>query len=231
MAAPLYRRAEDPDEKAAGMKQVLQSRSGLVVVRDVPEPSCPPGSVVVRNAFSAISSGTERSRFAESQKSLVARARERPDLVRDVVQRARGEGIRKTRSAVQRKLTEELAVGYSSSGHVARVGSAVRGFVPGDRVACAGAGFANHAAVICVPSNLCARVPSTVPLEHASLTTIAAIALHGVRLAGVQVGDRVAVIGCGLVGQVACRLLRSAGAEVFAIDIDETRVADALAGG
>ncbi len=231
MAPPLYRRVHGPDEKTGGMKQVLQSRSGLVVVREVPEPRCPPGSVVVRNAFSAISSGTERSRFTESQKSLIARARDRPDLVRDVVQRARGEGIRKTRSAVQRKLAEEVAVGYSSAGHVAHVGSAVRGFVPGDRVACAGAGFANHAAVICVPSNLCARVPSDVPLEHAALTTIAAIALHGVRLAGVQVGDRIAVIGCGLVGQAACRLLRSAGAEVFAIDVDPSRVEDALAGG
>jgi predicted dehydrogenase len=231
MEAPLYRRADGADQKACGMKQVLQSRSGLVVVRDVPEPRCPPGSVVVHNAFSAISSGTERSRFTESQKSLVARARDRPDLVRDIVQRARGEGIRKTRSMVQRKLAEELGVGYSSAGHVVRVGSAVRGLAPGDRVACAGAGFASHAAVVSVPANLCARVPSSVPLECASLTTIAAIALHGVRLAAVQVGDRVAVIGCGLVGQIACRLLRTAGAEVFAIDVEASRVEDALAGG
>ena len=213
------------------MKQVLQSRRGLVLVRDVPEPQCPHGAVIVRNAFSAISSGTERSRVTESQKSIVARARERPELVRDVVQLAREEGIRKTRSTIQRKLAEEVPVGYSSAGQVLRVGSAVRGLAPGDRVACAGAGFANHAEIICVPANLCARVPSSVPLQNASLTTIAAIALHGIRLAEVTIGDRVAVIGCGLVGQIACRLLRSAGADLYAIDVDGSRVQDALAGG
>jgi predicted dehydrogenase len=213
------------------VKQVLQSRRGLVVVRDVPEPHGPRGSVVVRNAFSAISSGTERARFTESQKSLVARAKERPDLVRSVVQRARTEGIRKTRSAVQKKLGEETAVGYSSAGHVVRVGSAVRGLSPGDRVACAGARFANHAELVCVPANLCARVPPAVALREASLTTIAAIALHGIRLVGVDLGARVAVVGCGLVGQIACRLLRSAGAEVFAIDVDPEPVEEAFAAG
>ena len=210
---------------------MLQSRRGIVVVRDVPEPHCPRGSVVVRNSFSAISSGTERARFTESQKSLVARARERPDLVRSVVQRARTEGIRKTRSTIQKKLGEETAVGYSSAGHVVRVGSAVRGLSPGDRVACAGAGFANHAELVCVPANLCARVPPGVALREASLTTIAAIALHGIRLAGVDLGARVAVVGCGLVGQIACRLLRAAGAEVFAIDLDPDPVEEAVAAG
>jgi predicted dehydrogenase/threonine dehydrogenase-like Zn-dependent dehydrogenase len=213
------------------VKQVLRSRSGLVVVRDVPEPHCPQGSIVVRNAFSAISSGTEGSALRQSRKSLVSRARERPDLVRDVVRRARSDGVRKTRDLVQRKLGEEVSLGYSSAGEVLRVGSAVRGISPGDHVACAGAGFANHAGIVAVPANLCARVPESVSLEAAALTTIAAIALHGVRLARVQVGERVAVIGCGLVGQIACRLLRAAGAEVFAIDLDETRVADAVEGG
>jgi predicted dehydrogenase len=201
------------------------------VVRDVPAPQCPPGSVVVRNAFSAISSGTERSRFTESQKSVLARARERPDLVRKVVNRARSEGVRKTRSAVQQRLAEEAAIGYSSAGHIVRAHSAARGLAPGDRVACAGAGFANHAEVVCVPANMCARVPAAVPLEDASLTTIAAIALHGIRLAGVALGDRVGVVGCGLVGQIACRLLRATGAQVYAIDVDAARVEDAIAGG
>lgn len=213
------------------MKQVLQSRKGLIVIRDVPEPHCPRTAVVVRNAFSAISSGTERSRVTQSQKSLISRARERPELLRDVARRARTEGLGKTRSAIQRKLSEESPVGYSSAGHVVRVGSAVRGFAPGDRVACAGAGFANHSEIVSVPGNLCARVPDSVSLEHASLTTIAAIALHGIRLAGVALGERVGVIGCGLVGQIACRLLRTAGAEVYAIDIDAARVEDAVNGG
>jgi predicted dehydrogenase/threonine dehydrogenase-like Zn-dependent dehydrogenase len=213
------------------MKQVLENRRGLVVVRDVPEPHCPPGAVVVRNAFSAISSGTERSRVTEAQTSLISRARKRPELLREVARRASTEGVRKTSAAIQRKLAEENPVGYSSAGQVIRVGSAVRGLAPGDRVACAGAGFANHSEIVSVPANLCARVPEQVSLEHASLTTIAAIALHGTRLAGVALGERVAVIGCGLVGQIASRLLHAAGAEVYAIDIEAHAVDQALAGG
>jgi predicted dehydrogenase/threonine dehydrogenase-like Zn-dependent dehydrogenase len=213
------------------MKQVLRSRRGLVVVRDVPEPHLAPGEVLVQNAFSAISSGTERASVAASQKSLVARVRERPDLVRTGARRVRTEGIGKTRASIQQKLGEESVIGYSSAGHVLRVGSAVVGLSPGDRVACAGVGFASHAELVAVPANLCARVPPSVPLENASLTTIAAISLHGIRLADVDLGARVAVIGCGLVGQIACRLVRSAGAEVFAIDVDAEAVAEAVAGG
>lgn len=212
------------------MKQVLQDRSGLTVVRDVPAPPCPAGSVLVRNLYSAISSGTERARVELSQKSLLAKARERPDLVRDVVDRARKEGIRTTREAVKRKLMEETPVGYSSAGRVIRVGAAIRGIDVGDFVACGGA-TANHSEIVSVPRNLCAKVPADVPLEAAALTTIGAIALHGVRLADVRVGDRVAVIGCGLVGQIACRLLRTAGAEVFALDLDSGRVQAAVRAG
>jgi predicted dehydrogenase len=213
------------------VRQVLQNRRGLVAVRDVPDPQLPKGAVLVRNAFSAISSGTERSTVTEAQKTMLTRARERPELVREVVRRARTEGVRKTRTAVQRRLAEESPIGYSSAGEVVRVGSAVRGFAPGDRVACAGAGFANHAEVVAVPANLCARVPASISLEDASLTTIAAIALHGIRLTGAALGERVAVIGCGLVGQLACRLLHAAGSEVYAIDIDAAAVEQARAGG
>jgi predicted dehydrogenase len=181
--------------------------------------------------FSAISSGTERSSIAGARKPLVARAKERPELVRDVARRVRTDGIRSTRAAIERKLAEENALGYSSAGEVVRSGPAVRGFAPGDRVACAGAGFASHAEVVAIPANLCARVPPAVSLEHASLTTIAAIALHGIRLTGTALGERVAVIGCGLVGQIACRLLHAAGAETFAIDVETTAVEHALAGG
>jgi predicted dehydrogenase/threonine dehydrogenase-like Zn-dependent dehydrogenase len=213
------------------VKQVLQDRSGLTVVRDVPSPPCSPGSLLVRNAFSVISSGTERARVELAQKSLVGKARDRPDLLREVIERARREGVRATYGAVRRKLDEETPVGYSSAGVVLEVGEAVAGFNAGDRVACAGGGHANHAEIVSVPANLCAAVPDEVRLEDAALTTLAAIALHGIRLAEVQVGARVGVIGCGLVGQIACRLLRAAGAEVFAIDLDGTKVDDALNGG
>src|SRR5918995_5792725 len=213
------------------MKQVLQDRNGLTVVRDVPPPSCLPGSVLVRNAYSVISSGTERSRVELAQKSLLGKARERPDLVREVIARARREGIRTTHDAIRRRLADETPVGYSSAGVVLEVGEAVSGFTPGDRVACAGGGHANHAEIVSVPANLCAKVPGGVPLEIAALTTIGAIALHAVRLAEVHVADRVAVIGCGLVGQLTCRFSQAAGAEIFALDVDSTKVETAVGGG
>jgi predicted dehydrogenase len=213
------------------VKQVLQDRSGLTVVREVPAPLCPPGSLLVRNAFSAISSGTERARVALSKKSLLAKARERPDLARQVIERARTEGIRTTQQAVRRKLGEAVAIGYSSAGEVVEVGPAVSGFDVGDDVACAGVGHANHAEIVSVPINLCAKVPAGVPLETASLTAVASIALHAIRLADVRIGDRVAVVGCGLVGQIAVRLLTAAGAEVVALDVDPGRAERARAGG
>ena len=213
------------------MKQVLQDRNGLTVIRDVPPPACLPGSILVRNWYSVISSGTERSRVELAQKSLLGKARERPDLVREVVARSRREGVRTTAQAIRRKLREETAVGYSSAGVVLEVGEAVSGVDPGDRVACAGGGYASHAEIVNVPANLCAKVPHGVGLEVASLTTMGAIALHAVRLAEVEVADRVAVIGCGLVGQLACRILQAAGAEVFALDVDSSKVTIALRGG
>jgi len=213
------------------VKQVLQARSGRTVVRDVPAPPCPPGAVLVRNEYSVISTGTERSRVALSQKSLLGKARERPDLVRQVVERARREGLRATRDVVTRQLAAETAVGYSSAGRVVEVGGAVSGLSPGDRVACCGGGHANHAELISMPRNLVARVPDSVPMEEAAFATIAAIALHGIRLAEVELGARVAVVGCGLVGQMACRLLACAGARVIALDVDTGRVEDALNGG
>ena len=213
------------------MKQVLQDRSGLTVVREVPPPPCLPGSLLVRNAYSVISSGTERSRMTLARKSLLGKARERPDLVREVITRARRDGIRTTGQAVQRRLRDETPVGYSSAGVVLEVGEAVTGFGSGDRVACAGGGHANHAEIVSVPANLCAKVPDGVDLDVAAMTTLTAVALHATRLADVQVADRVAVIGCGLVGLLACRLLQAAGAEVFALDVDSTKVETALNGG
>ena len=213
------------------MKQVLQDRSGLTVVRDVPPPTCGRGAVLVRNSFSAISSGTERARAALSQKSLLAKARERPDLARQVLDRARREGIRATHQTVKRKLTEATPVGYSSAGEIVELGPEAFGFEIGDRVACAGGGHANHAEIVSVPTNLCAKVPDGVSLEAASLTTVASIAMHGIRLADVRIGDRIAVVGSGLVGQLALRLLQAGGAEVVALDIDPKRVEGARLAG
>ena len=193
-------------------------------MREVPPPSCAPGEILVRNAFSVVSSGTERSSGEQPRSSPLGRAMARPDLVREVARKAAQDGIKATWESVQHRLAETWAVGYSSAGRVVEVGAAVTGLEPGQLVACAGVGHANHADLVAVPRNLCARVPPGVELETAALTTIAAVALHGIRLADVRVGDRTAVIGCGLIGQIACRLLRAAGSEVFALDIDKARV-------
>src|SRR3954469_13008605 len=213
------------------MKQVLQNASGQTFVRDVPRPPCPAAGVLVCNEFSVISSGTERSRVEAGQKSLIGRVRERPELALKAVDRVRRDGLKQTRELIRKTLDEEGVSGYSSAGTVVEMGSAVRGLSVGDRVACAGAGHANHAEIVSIPRNLCAKVPDGVPLEAAALTTIASIALHGVRLADVRLGDRVAVVGCGLLGQIAVRLLVAAGATVVAIDIDAARVAQAQAAG
>jgi predicted dehydrogenase len=212
------------------VKQVLQSRSGDTVVRDVPAPPCPPGGILVRNHYSVISSGTERTTVELTQKSLVGKARARPDLVRQVVDTARREGISQTFGTVQRKLAEEAPIGYSSAGRVIEVGARVAGIEVGDMVACGGGGHANHAEIVSIPRNLCAKIPEGVSAQSAAFSTIAAISLHGIRLAGVELGDRVAVIGCGLVGVLAARLLSAAGASVHAIDIDPDRVEQAALG-
>jgi predicted dehydrogenase len=216
---------------AGGVKQVLQTGGGLTTVRDVPAPACPPAGVLVQNTFSVISPGTEGARVALAQKSLLAKARGRPDLVQKVIERARREGLRSTRDAVRRQLAAETPVGYSSAGHVIEVGPRASGVDPGDAVACCGGGHANHAEIVAMPRNLIAQVPDGVTLDHAAFSTIAAVALHGLRLAEVSLGERIVVIGCGLIGQLACRLVRIAGARVVAMDIDHDRVAAALAAG
>ena len=202
------------------MKQILQQRRGLTVVSEVPAPQCGPGMVLVSNVASVISSGTERVAVTETQKSLFEKARAQPEAAKQVLEKVRSEGLRETRRFVERKLDESIALGYSSAGTVLEVGAAVKGIKPGDTVACAGVGHASHAEVVAVPSNLCARVPASVSVEQAAFATLGSIALHGVRLAGAGLGERVAVIGCGLIGQIAIRLLVASGADVIAIDLD-----------
>jgi polar amino acid transport system substrate-binding protein len=213
------------------MRQILQSRGGDIVLRDVPSPACEPGGVLVQTMYSLISSGTERANVESARQSLLSRARSRPDLVREVIQRTRREGIGATRRSIMQKLSEERAIGYSCAGRVVEVGEHARNLHAGQIVACAGGGHANHAEFVNVPANLCVPVPPSVAPEAAALTTVAAIALHGVRLSGPVLGERVAVIGCGLVGQIVCRLLASAGVEVFAVDLDGRRAEMARRGG
>jgi predicted dehydrogenase/threonine dehydrogenase-like Zn-dependent dehydrogenase len=203
------------------MKQVVQNfRTGELKVEDLPPPALRAGGVLVRTAWSLISPGTERTIVETAQSSLIGKARERPDLVRQVVHSFKREGLRSTYEKVKARLTKLAPLGYSASGVVDAVSSDVREFVIGDRVACAGGGYATHAEVIFIPKNLCCKVPDEVSLEAAAYTTVGAIALQGVRQADPRLGESVAVIGLGLVGQLAVQLLKAAGCRVLGVDID-----------
>ena len=201
------------------MKSVVQPvNGGPVSVLDVPRPAISSTEVLVRTTASVISPGTERAVTTLAQSSLLAKARARPDLVRQVVRKARTDGIAATTQAVRGRLAEDLPLGYSAAGQVVEVGSAVSGLRAGQMVATGGAGKASHAEYQAVPGLLCAAVPHGVSPQDAAFTTLASIALHGLRQAEVGPGARVVVIGLGLVGQLAGRLAMAAGCEVAGID-------------
>ncbi|ABK19004.1 bi-domain-containing oxidoreductase [Syntrophobacter fumaroxidans] len=202
------------------MLQITQNiRDGRLSVVTVPEPLARPGHVLIANACSLISAGTEKMVMDLAGKSLLGKARERPDHVRRVLQKLRGEGILQTLAQVREKLDEPMAMGYCSSGIVLACGSGVQEFKPGDRVASNGP----HAGVVCVPKNLCATVPDGVSFEQAAFTVLGAIALQGVRLARLSLGDTAFVIGLGLVGQLAVALLKAQGCRVLATDPDSAK--------
>jgi len=207
------------------VKQVLQNlKSGTVTVTDVPAPVARPGLVLVRTAASLISAGTERMTVEAGQKSLLGRAVQQPALVKQVIQKARSEGISNTFDAVRAKLASLVALGYSAAGNVIEVGEGVTDFRPGDRVACAGVGYASHAEVLSVPKNLCVRLPESVGFDAAAFGTLGAIAMQGVRLAELTLGESVVVIGLGLIGQLTVQLLKAHGCRVFGIDLDEKKI-------
>jgi predicted dehydrogenase/threonine dehydrogenase-like Zn-dependent dehydrogenase len=207
------------------VKQILQNlKTGAVTVTDVPAPVVRPGFVVVRTAASLISAGTERMTVEAGQKSLVGRAFDQPALVKQVIQKARTEGVLNTIDAVRSKLDSRIALGYSAAGTVIGAGEGVDGFRPGDRVACAGVGYASHAEVLAVPQNLCVRLPDPVNFDAASFGTLGAIALQGIRLIEPTLGEATVVIGLGLIGQLAVQLLKANGCRVFGIDLDQGKI-------
>ncbi len=208
------------------MKQVLQhARTGEVEVVEVPSPKLLAGCVLVRIAASLVSAGTERASSEFASRSLLQKAKARPDLVRDVIDKVRRDGLFSAAQAVRTRLDQPLALGYSSAGTVIAVGEGITDIQAGDRVACAGAGYAVHAEIACVPRLLVARIAdSNVTFDEAAFTTVGAVALHGVRTSGVRLGDLVAVIGLGLVGQLTVQMLKAAGCRVIGMDIARDRV-------
>lgn len=207
------------------MKQVLQNlRSGETQVVEVPTPKAQPGMALVKTAASLVSAGTERMLVDFAEKSLLGKARSRPDLARQVLDKARREGLLTTVEAAFNRLDQPLALGYSSSGTIIDVGSKMGGFKSGQRVACSGGGFAVHAEFALIPRNLLTLLPDEVDFESAAFSTLGAIAMHAFRLSEASVGDQVTVIGLGLLGMLSTAIASAAGCRVLGIDLDPARV-------
>lgn len=204
------------------MKQVLQSLSdGTTMIVDAPSPRLPRGSLIAHTALSLISAGTERMLVDFGKANWVDKARQQPDKVRMVLEKARTDGIAATVDAVRSKLDEPLALGYCNVGRVAEVAAGVVGFSVGDRVVSNG----KHAEVVAVPKNLCARIPDAVSDEAAAFTVLGAIGLQGIRLVNPTLGECVVVTGLGPIGLMAVQMLRAQGCRVLGVDFDASRLA------
>lgn len=210
------------------MKQVINQR-GTISVREVAVPQCGPGEIKISLTHSLISSGTEAHSLAVTGQNLLSRAKDRPDLVRKVVDRAKSQGVRAAYDAIKEKVNEPKAMGYSATGVVVEVGKDVTRFAPGDRVACGGS-TACHAEVVCVPENLVVLVPAGVDVPHASFTTLGSIAMQGIRRARPEFGEAFVVLGLGLVGLLCVQMAKAAGVRSIGFDfaVDRVRLAQQL---
>jgi len=204
------------------VKQILQSlRDGTTAVEDVPAPGVRAGHLLIATAASLVSAGTERMLVDFGRANWLDKARQQPDKVLQVLDKIRTDGLVATLKTVEAKLDKPIPLGYSSAGVVLAVGEGVRGFAVGDRVVSNG----SHAEVVCVPANLCARIPAGVDDETASFTVVSAIALQGIRLAAPTLGETVVVTGLGLIGLIAVQILKASGCRVLGIDLDPARAA------
>lgn len=207
------------------MKQVvLNLKDGELTVEDVPIPTLKDNGVLVRNHYSVISAGTESGLVDLADKSLIGKAKARPDLAMKVINKAKQDGPISAFQQAMGRLEKREPLGYSSAGTVIAVSEDITEIKVGDRVACAGAGYANHADVAFVPKNLCAKIPENVDFKNACFTTVGSIAMQGVRNADVRVGENVVVVGLGLIGLITLQILKASGCRVFGIDLDETKV-------
>ena len=207
------------------MKQLLQNiKNGNTTVEDIPIPTPHEGQALIKVVASLVSAGTERMVVEFAEKSYLGKARSRPDLVKQTLDKAKREGIMPTVNAVFNRLDQPMALGYSTAGTIVALGKNMQGFKVGQRVACAGGGYATHAEYNVVPRNLLTPLPKNVDFESAAFTTLGAIALHGLRLAEPQLGENVAVIGLGLLGLMTIQLAAAAGCNVLGIDLDPKRI-------
>ena len=214
------------------MKQLTQKLgSGEMLIQEVPLPQLGEGMVLVKNHYSIISSGTEGATVSTARKNLIAKAKERPQQVRQVIDTLKSQGPVNTYRAVTKKLDAYSPLGYSCSGEVIGTGDGVTEFAIGDLVACAGVGYANHAEVVSVPLNLCVKVEAHEKMREAAYNTVGAISMQGVRQADLKLGESCVVIGLGLLGQLTGQLLKASGIEVIGIDISSDAVDFALKNG
>ncbi|MCX5184711.1 bi-domain-containing oxidoreductase [Streptomyces sp. NBC_00268] len=214
------------------MKAVLLSaRDGSISVAEIPPPVVQWGAVLIRNTYSLISAGTERATLETGASSLMGKARQRPDQVRQVLNTARQLGVVETYRMVQDRLDRPMTLGYSCAGEVIAVGEGVDDIAPGMRVAAGGAGYASHTEIVAVPRNLVVPVPEGVEDRWAAFATVGAIALQGIHQAEAVPGSRVVVIGLGLVGQLTLRLLRAYGYDTVGVDQDPAAIDAARTGG
>lgn len=207
------------------MKQLIQNfKTGELYIDEVPVPSISKGMVLVKNDFSLISAGTERSTVKVAQANLIGKAKQRPDLVTQVLQNLKKEGLTATLSKVKTKLDSLKALGYSTSGTVISSMDTAGLYKPGDLVACGGQDYASHAEFVAVPQNLVAAVPENVTAEEAAFTTLGSIALQGIRQADPKIGEKICVVGLGLLGNITCQILKANGCSVFGIDFNDMLV-------
>ena len=211
------------------MKQVSQNyKTGAIRLEQTNVPAIRSGGVLVRTHYSVVSAGTEGMKVKEGKLSYLGKARARPDQVKKVLNTLRQQGLVATYQKVMNKLDKLTPLGYSLSGEVIAVGSGAEEFHVGQRVACGGAGYANHAEVNFVPKNLVVSIPDSVTTKHAAFATVGAIAMQGFRQAEMQLGETACVVGLGLLGQLLVQILRAAGVHVIGVDIIEARCELAL---
>lgn len=204
------------------MKQVLQNlNNGETIIEDVPQPMVSTGSLLIQSTKTLVSAGTERMLVDFGKGNLIQKAQQQPDKVKQVIEKIGTDGLKPTLDAVKNKLDTPLPLGYCNVGTLIDIGKGVEGFKVGDRILSNG----KHAEVVCVPKNLCAKIPDNVDDESASFTVIGAIALQGIRLIKPTLGETIVVTGLGLIGLVAVQLLRANGCKVLGLDFDPAKLA------